>query len=175
MCGSHCRHLFHKSCVDPWLLDHRTCPMCKMNILKALGIPVSTAQPPASGRLSFCITPSAERKPHTRVSSAPLNPIAVASSGEAPREFPCLKALFSLTFSQSENSMTLSRCPFDVRVGRDAACAARRLLFQAAVCECGQRPTGRLLADFLLYHYLCTVAREICRPRFLLLPQSHLA
>lgn len=48
MYGSHCRHLFHKSCVDPWLLDHRTCPMCKMNILKALGIPVSTAQPPAS-------------------------------------------------------------------------------------------------------------------------------
>lgn len=39
MYGSHCRHLFHKSCVDPWLLDHRTCPMCKMNILKALGIP----------------------------------------------------------------------------------------------------------------------------------------
>ncbi|XP_004685250.2 PREDICTED: RING finger protein 150 isoform X2 [Condylura cristata] len=34
-----CRHLFHKSCVDPWLLDHRTCPMCKMNVLKALGIP----------------------------------------------------------------------------------------------------------------------------------------
>ncbi|KAL4618165.1 RING finger protein 150 isoform X1 [Arapaima gigas] len=34
-----CRHLFHKHCVDPWLLDHRTCPMCKMNILKALGIP----------------------------------------------------------------------------------------------------------------------------------------
>lgn len=48
MYGSHCRHLFHKSCVDPWLLDHRTCPMCKMNILKALGIPVSTAQPTAS-------------------------------------------------------------------------------------------------------------------------------
>ncbi|KAL7859077.1 hypothetical protein SRHO_G00142240 [Serrasalmus rhombeus] len=33
-----CRHLFHKGCVDPWLVDHRTCPMCKMNILKALGL-----------------------------------------------------------------------------------------------------------------------------------------
>ncbi|XP_025424764.1 protein goliath-like isoform X2 [Sipha flava] len=32
-----CRHEFHKSCVDPWLLEHRTCPMCKMDILKHYG------------------------------------------------------------------------------------------------------------------------------------------
>ncbi|VDK18413.1 unnamed protein product [Anisakis simplex] len=29
-----CRHVFHKTCVDPWLLEHRTCPMCKSDILK---------------------------------------------------------------------------------------------------------------------------------------------
>ncbi|KAM8910072.1 E3 ubiquitin-protein ligase RNF130 [Spinachia spinachia] len=33
-----CKHVFHKVCVDPWLNEHCTCPMCKLNILKALGI-----------------------------------------------------------------------------------------------------------------------------------------
>ncbi|KAI5639811.1 ring finger domain-containing protein [Phthorimaea operculella] len=32
-----CRHEFHKNCIDPWLLEHRTCPMCKMDILKYYG------------------------------------------------------------------------------------------------------------------------------------------
>ncbi|XP_066505841.1 RING finger protein 148 [Hoplias malabaricus] len=29
-----CSHLFHKTCVEPWLLEHHTCPMCKYDILK---------------------------------------------------------------------------------------------------------------------------------------------
>jgi len=35
-----CKHVFHKSCVDPWLIEHRTCPMCKLDILRAFGINV---------------------------------------------------------------------------------------------------------------------------------------
>ncbi|XP_047434461.1 RING finger protein 150a [Mugil cephalus] len=63
-----CKHLFHKHCVDPWLLDHRTCPMCKMNILKALGIPLS----------ADC---SDEAPPdyETTVGGPPTNPISGAS------------------------------------------------------------------------------------------------
>lgn len=34
-----CQHEFHKMCIDPWLVEHRTCPMCKLNILKELGLP----------------------------------------------------------------------------------------------------------------------------------------
>ncbi|KFU99849.1 E3 ubiquitin-protein ligase RNF128, partial [Tauraco erythrolophus] len=36
-----CNHLFHKGCVDPWLLEHRTCPICKCDILKVLGVEVN--------------------------------------------------------------------------------------------------------------------------------------
>ncbi|XP_075446513.1 E3 ubiquitin-protein ligase RNF149 [Ascaphus truei] len=32
-----CRHIFHRLCIDPWLLEHRTCPMCKLDVIKALG------------------------------------------------------------------------------------------------------------------------------------------
>ncbi|NXH89175.1 RN128 ligase, partial [Edolisoma coerulescens] len=33
-----CNHVFHKTCIDPWLLEHGTCPLCKCDILKALGV-----------------------------------------------------------------------------------------------------------------------------------------
>ncbi|VDO05577.1 unnamed protein product [Rodentolepis nana] len=28
-------HYFHKLCIDPWLLEQRSCPMCKLDILQA--------------------------------------------------------------------------------------------------------------------------------------------
>ena len=33
-----CKHQFHKGCIDQWLLEKRTCPMCKMDILKHYGL-----------------------------------------------------------------------------------------------------------------------------------------
>ncbi|XP_037607379.1 RING finger protein 148-like [Sebastes umbrosus] len=33
-----CDHIFHKPCIEPWLLERRTCPMCNCDILKAMGV-----------------------------------------------------------------------------------------------------------------------------------------
>uniref|UniRef100_A0A8C1ZWG3 Ring finger protein 128a n=1 Tax=Cyprinus carpio TaxID=7962 RepID=A0A8C1ZWG3_CYPCA len=41
-----CNHFFHKSCIEPWLLEHRTCPMCKCDILKALGVEMDEEEQP---------------------------------------------------------------------------------------------------------------------------------
>uniref|UniRef100_A0A0A1X986 Protein goliath n=1 Tax=Zeugodacus cucurbitae TaxID=28588 RepID=A0A0A1X986_ZEUCU len=35
-----CKHEFHKNCIDPWLIEHRTCPMCKLDVLKFYGFVV---------------------------------------------------------------------------------------------------------------------------------------
>lgn len=28
-----CHHEFHRACVDPWLINNRTCPICLYNIV----------------------------------------------------------------------------------------------------------------------------------------------
>jgi len=39
-----CHHSFHKKCIEPWVLDKGTCPMCKVNVFQALGIDNPHAQ-----------------------------------------------------------------------------------------------------------------------------------
>ena len=36
-----CNHSFHQSCVDPWLLNHRHCPLCNLDILAAYRVSIS--------------------------------------------------------------------------------------------------------------------------------------
>ncbi|KAL7886367.1 hypothetical protein AOLI_G00066620 [Acnodon oligacanthus] len=48
-----CSHLFHKTCIEPWLLEHHTCPMCKYDILKGeVGVEPTqeSSTPPADVR-----------------------------------------------------------------------------------------------------------------------------
>lgn len=66
-----CGHAFHHHCVDPWLLNHRHCPLCNLDILAAyrISLPSTTSrrrqQPhvsssaPSSASYSAVIVPTA--------------------------------------------------------------------------------------------------------------------
>lgn len=44
-----CGHPYHKKCIDPWLMEKGTCPQCKVDVLKQLGLRDSDtfAEPPS--------------------------------------------------------------------------------------------------------------------------------
>ncbi|NXJ74039.1 RN128 ligase, partial [Trogon melanurus] len=74
-----CNHLFHKNCIDPWLLEHRTCPMCKCDILKVLGVEVDVEE----GAESVQATVSSGTSNVSTVHNEEDNRSETASSGYA--------------------------------------------------------------------------------------------
>ena len=33
-----CLHVFHRKCIDHWLLTRRKCPLCNLNIIRHFGL-----------------------------------------------------------------------------------------------------------------------------------------
>ncbi|XP_030895516.1 E3 ubiquitin-protein ligase RNF128 isoform X3 [Leptonychotes weddellii] len=84
-----CNHIFHKTCVDPWLLEHRTCPMCKCDILKALGIEVDVEDGSVSLQVPVSNETSNSASPHeedNRSETASSGYASVQGADEPPLE-----------------------------------------------------------------------------------------
>ncbi|XP_025789566.1 E3 ubiquitin-protein ligase RNF128 [Puma concolor] len=82
-------HIFHKTCVDPWLLEHRTCPMCKCDILKALGIEADVEDGPVSLQVPVSNEISNSASPHeedNRSETASSGYASVQGADEPPLE-----------------------------------------------------------------------------------------
>lgn len=72
-------HEFHKNCIDPWLLEHRTCPMCKMDILRHYGFVVGQNQ-------STIIAPPASISINNSSSNGRLNTISSSAESDNPSQ-----------------------------------------------------------------------------------------
>lgn len=114
-----CKHEFHITCVDPWLLEHRTCPMCKMDILKHYGYVFTGSQ-------ESIINMDLDAPMYVEVDTRPNNPVPSisASNGasspvesqqnagtDEPVVVPESTSLSTTARSQATNTLPLgSRC-----------------------------------------------------------------
>ncbi|CAM6066754.1 unnamed protein product [Sphagnum tenellum] len=96
-----CNHAFHTSCIDTWLQSNSTCPLCRINIGLAAGLPHAL--------MPLHLLPHLEAHDHMNPSSASVGEEANHhhSSSTTPAE-RCLRLSELSEFWSSSNSSQLS-------------------------------------------------------------------
>ncbi len=96
-----CNHAFHTSCIDTWLQSNSTCPLCRINIGLAAGLPHAL--------MPLHLLPHLEAHDHMNPSSATVEEEADHhhSSSTTPAE-RCLRLSELSEFWSSSNSSQLS-------------------------------------------------------------------
>ncbi|KAH9286910.1 RING finger protein [Echinococcus granulosus] len=84
-----CRHMYHRACIDPWLLKHRSCPLCKQNILIACGLSL------AEEDVTSCSATTSEVNSGSSLSATSASPSASSISVPLEGLFCPLLVLFS--------------------------------------------------------------------------------
>ncbi|THD25319.1 RING finger protein [Fasciola hepatica] len=74
-----CRHFYHKKCIDPWLLEQRSCPLCKLDILKSCGIMLGLSAEDESYLASRLVERDANSDSSTSSYSVSVGPHSVGS------------------------------------------------------------------------------------------------
>uniref|UniRef100_A0A8C4QGS1 Ring finger protein 150 n=1 Tax=Eptatretus burgeri TaxID=7764 RepID=A0A8C4QGS1_EPTBU len=110
-----CKHVFHKNCVDPWLVNHRTCPMCKLDILDTLGIKVSdeTAAENIEQNVEAAPTTSSssdDPSAHTNCAFVEESTLACSQSGTFSDVIMKTKESVDLTAVEEMESSSEGRC-----------------------------------------------------------------
>ncbi|CRK96721.1 CLUMA_CG010039, isoform A [Clunio marinus] len=85
-----CKHDFHKNCIDPWLLEHHTCPLCKARVLKQFGY-VNTGSQESIIQLDLDDEEDSETSPagqRRRYSVSPMPQIRSSESQTSGRSSP---------------------------------------------------------------------------------------
>nr|SVE75670.1 EOG090X03TK [Daphnia hispanica] len=69
-----CNHIFHATCLRSWFQRQQTCPTCRLEVLRAPGIPIGNPVPPAAANM---------RPPQHQAAPPPPTPQAAANAPPA--------------------------------------------------------------------------------------------